>query len=368
MLNEIFTSIQDHRVTGRCTYLLADLLTNALLTYIAGGEDYADMSEFAASRARAFGLFVDVETSPSQDTFERLMKVVNPDEIERCLNDYGKKFIESLAEKQVVIDGKKLRGTAPTQRGEKGDFLLNAFVSDNQLFLGQTPLTDKENEIAAIPRLLSKLDVEGATVSIDAMGTQVSIAQNILDKGAHYLLAVKENQGSLYEAITTAFKYHKPLDCAEQMDSDHGRVETRVCRILDVTSIDCPDDRKAISRWPMLKTLVEIESTVVHPNRTSHAKRYYISDEDYPKAAYFNMLVRGHWAIENNLHWALDVIFKEDACRSRKNNAAQNLSLCRKLALDIVKRYPDKRSIRKRLFKSAIDNEYMLSMLSKIKF
>lgn len=168
------------------------------------------------------------------------MSAVDPSEIERCLIESGRKFLDTLAEKQIVIDGKKLRGTSPRQNGEKGDYLLNAFVSENHLFIGQTPLKDKENEIPAIPRLLDKLDLTDCVVSIDAIGTQVNIAQAILDKGAHYFLAVKENQGALHEAIINAFKYKGTLDVAEQMDADHGRIETRRCRILDLSAIDCP--------------------------------------------------------------------------------------------------------------------------------
>ena len=368
MLSQIFMTIKNHRVTGRCTYSLSDLLTNALLTYMAGGEDYVDMCDFAASRARKFGLFEGIDTSPSPDTFERLMSAVDPSEIERCLIESGRKFLDTLAEKQIVIDGKKLRGTSPRQNGEKGDYLLNAFVSENHLFIGQTPLKDKENEIPAIPRLLDKLDLTDCVVSIDAIGTQVNIAQAILDKGAHYFLAVKENQGTLHEAIINAFKYKGTLDVAEQMDADHGRIETRRCRILDRSAIDCPVDAETIIRWPGLCTLVEVTSLVEHPDRITRTTRYYISDEDFPKAAYFNMLARGHWAIENNLHWCLDVLFKEDACRSRKGFSAQNLSLIRKLALQWVKAFPDKRSLKKRLFKSAIDNDYLFSMLTKLKF
>lgn len=155
MFNEIFITVPDHRVTGRCTYALSDLLTIALLTYICGGEDYVDMSEFAYYRARDFGLLSDCpDCSPSADTFERLMSAVNPDEIERCLIEHGRKFLDTLAEKQVVIDGKKLRGTAPKQRGTNGDYIMNAYVSENHIVVGQQRLEDKENEIVAIPHSL----------------------------------------------------------------------------------------------------------------------------------------------------------------------------------------------------------------------
>lgn len=232
MLNEIFMTVPDHRVTGRCTYALSDLLTIALLTYICGGEDYVDMSEFAYYRARDFGLIADrPDRSPSPDTFERLMSAVDPDEIERCLVEHGRKFLDTLAEKQVVIDGKKLRGTSPKQHGSKGDYIMNAYVSENHIVVGQQRLKDKENEIVAIPQLLEKLDIEGATISIDAIGTQINIAQNILDRKAHYFLAVKDNQGALNEQVIDAFRYNKPTDSASQMDADHGRIEIRDCRI-----------------------------------------------------------------------------------------------------------------------------------------
>lgn len=366
MLNEIFMTVPDHRVTGRCTYALSDLLTIALLTYICGGEDYVDMSEFAYYRARDFGLLAErPDRSPSPDTFERLMSAVDPDEIERCLVEHGRKFLDTLAEKQVVIDGKKLRGTSPKQHGTKGDYIMNAYVSENHMVVGQQRLKDKENEIVAIPQLIEKLDIEGAVISIDAIGTQVNIAQDILDKNAHYFLAVKENQGALNEQIIDAFRYSRPVDSASQMDADHGRIETRDCRILNA---DIIEDKDVLARWPGLKTLIEVTSTVDYGNRTATAVRRYISDEDYPKAAYFNMLARGHWSIENQLHWNLDVTFLEDACRARKGYAALNLSTIRKLAMQIIKEHVDKSSLKKRRFKASLSNDYLTDMLLKAKF
>ena len=364
MLNMIFSSIPDHRVTGRCTYLLSDLLTIALLTYLCGGEDYVDMSEFANERARDFGLLEGCLSSPSPDTFERLMSAVEPSEIERCLKEYGRKFLDTLSEKQVVLDGKKLRGVSPKSHGTCGDYLLNAFVSENQLFVGHVRLKDKENEITAIPQLLDKIDVEDAVVSIDAIGTQRSIVDKIIEKKGHYFLGVKDNQPALKEVVEDAFLFHKPSDDASQMECDHGRIETRDCRILPAGAIE---DEEILSRWNGLKTIVEITSTVDYGDRTAVTKRYYISDEDYPQAAYYNMLARGHWAIENNLHWMLDVTFKEDASRARKGFAAENLSLVRKMALQVVKQHNDKRSIKKRLFRAALSQDYLKEILLNAK-
>ena len=359
----IFDSVPDHRVTGRCTYRLSDLLTIALLTYLCNGVDYVDMSEFAHTRARDFGLLEGCAGSPSPDTFERLMSAVNPDEIERCLVESGRQFLSALAEKQVALDGKKLRGANPTARGSKGDYLLNAFVSENALLIGQLRVEDKENEIPSYPLLLDKIDVAGAVVSIDAMGTQVEVAQKILDKVAHYFLAVKDNQRGLHEAVAEAFRLNAPADKAVETDGDHGRVETRTCRILPATAMAVTE---AVSRWPRLGTIAEVETEVYSKKTGETAKttRHYISDETFGKAAYYNMLARGHWSIENLLHWHLDVTFLEDDSRARKGNAPQNLSLIRKLALQVAKAHNDKRSLRKRLFKASLDPNYLIEILA----
>lgn len=366
MLFPLFATVPDHRVTGRCTYPLADLLTIALLTYVCGGEDYVDMSEFALTRARDLGLLADCgDCSPSPDTFERLFSAVSPEEIERCLREHGRRFLDSVADKQVVIDGKKLRGVSPRSRGAKGDYLLHAYVSENHLLLGQVPVKDKGNELSALPGLLDKLDLSGAVVSLDAMGTQTDIARRIRQKEAHYLLAVKENQAGLLQGIREAFALHKPAEAATCMEPGHGRIETRSCRILPASRLDDP---ALAARWTDIKTLVEVSSQIDHGDRQTHTTRWFISDEDHPSAAYFNMLVRGHWAIENQLHWHLDVTFLEDASRARKGFAPQNLSLLRKIALQGVKAHNDKRSIRKRLFRAALSQDYLRELLLNFKF
>lgn len=365
MDSSVFSSISDYRVTGRCKYRLDDLLSVAVLTHLCGGGTPSDMHVFAATRAREFGLFSDTDGTPSADTFERLVSALSPDALERCVVDSGRDLLDTLREKQVVIDGKKLRGTSPKSKGAKGNYLMNAFVSENHLLVAQEPLTDKDNEIKAIPRILEKLDIEEAVVSIDAIGTQVDIAEQILVQKGHYFLAVKENQRSLHEAVKDAFRYNAPAGTASEMESDHGRIENRTCDILPA---DLIEDKDVLARWPSLKTLARIKSEVYRDGQDIVTYRYYISDEDFPRAAYYNMLARGHWSIENQLHWHLDVTFKEDASRSRKGFAAQNLSLLKKLALQIARNHDDKLSIRKRLFRAALDSKYLMRMLLNYKF
>lgn len=354
---QIFADFPNYRVTGRCIYSISDLLMISLLTYLCGGEDYVDMSEFAHVRARDFNLLTGNDTSP--DTFERLMSAVCPEELRRCLSEHGRSFLSSLDEKQVAIDGKRLRGASPRTTGTQGDYILSAYVTENHLLAGQESVTDKENEIPAIPRLLDRLDIEGAVVSIDAAGTQAAIAERILEGGAHYFLAVKDNQPSLREAVRYAFRCGGVTDTSSEMEAGHGRVEERVCRI----AAESMEDEAVLSKLPGIRTVVEVTSAVTTPEGTASSVRHNISDEAHPHAAYYAMLARGHCGIENQLHWHLDVTFKEDACRARKGFAAQNLSTVRKLALQIVKAHSDKRSIRKRLFRASLSQDYLLELL-----
>ena len=360
----IFADFPDHRVTGRCIYSISDLLMISLLTYLCGGEDYVDMSKFAHVRAKDFNLLTDNDTSPSPDTFERLMSAVCPEELRRCLSEHGRSFLSSLDEKQVAIDGKKLRGASPRTTGTRGDYILSAYVTENHLLVGQESVTDKENEIPAIPCLLDRLDIDGDVVSIDATGTRTAIAERILEGNAHYFLAVKDNQPSLREAVRYAFRCGSVTDTSSEMETGHGRVEERVCRIA---SADSMEDEAVLSKWPGVRTIVEVTSTVTTPGGTASSVRHYISDEAHPHAAYYAMLARGHWGIENQLHWHLDVTFKEDACRARKGFAAQNLSTVRKLALQIVKAHRGKRSIRKRLFRASLSQDYLLELIGGAK-
>lgn len=364
----IFDGIKDPRKIDRCVYELGDLLAVAFLTYLSGLEDYSDMALFAGSRAREFGLFPYTDRNPSADTFERLFATLKTDFLEKAVIEQGKRIMDVLDEKQIAIDGKKLCGTAPKEKGSKGDYLLNAFVAENSLFIGQEKVRDKENEIPAIPRLLDRLEIKGAVISIDAMGTQVDIAEKILLKEGHYFLAVRENQGGLLYEMKDVMRYSEPTSVHTETEKEHARVETRTASIFPA---DRMEDKEVLARWPGLRTLVRIETNTVHVSENGKEEsqtRYYISDEDFPSAAYYGALARGHWAVENDLHWHLDVTFNEDDCRARMKNAAQNLSLLRKLALQVAKATNDRLSLRKRLVKASMDKEYLRSLLKNYGF
>jgi predicted transposase YbfD/YdcC len=277
--------------------------------------------------------------TPSVDTFERVLKQLKPEALSLCLELYGKELLSKLSEKQIILDGKKLKGADPTSKGFAGIHILNAWVGENRFCVGQQRIADKSNEITAIPEVLSSLDIEDAIVSIDAIGTQTAIAQQIRDQKGHYLLSVKANQKELLTEIKYAFKHHKPFDIVEDIDKGHGRIETRRCSILPAKDFLMDEVLKS---WKDLSTIVMVESTREIKGVRTEKTRYYISDENFPKAAYYQSLVRGHWSIENQLHWHLDVTFNEDKCRARTGYAPENLSIIRKFSLQIISNAKDK--------------------------
>jgi predicted transposase YbfD/YdcC len=319
------------------------------------------MHIFARERGKSLsGLLLLPNGTPSADTFERVFKRICPAELEACLLAYGQRILSDLAEKQVVIDGKKQRGASPTKRGNEGLYLLNVWVSENRFCVAQKKVEDKSNEIKAIPEALESIDITGAVVTIDAMGTQREIAERIVERGGHYMLALKNNQKSLLEDVECAFRTHSGYDAEQTLDADHGRIETRKCSILPARDFLLAEN---IGVWCNLRTIIKVEATRELQGKTTNETRYYISDEAEPKAAYFNALVRGHWSIENQLHWHLDVTFREDACRVRAGYASQNLSIVRKMALHIVAEAKDGLSVRKRLYKAALDTDYLKRLL-----
>lgn len=285
MLIQIFDGVKDSRKIDQCTYEPGDLLAVAFLTYQTKREEYADMALFARHQARDFGLSPYTDKSPSSDTFERLFAVLKTEFPERAVLAQGKRILDILNEKQIAIDGKKLCGTAPKEKGPKGDYLLNAYVAENSLFIGQEKICDKENEIPAIPRLLDKLEITDSIISIDAMGTQVDTAEKIVASGGLYFLAVKENQGTLLAEIKDVVKYNKPFSSHSETEKEHASVETRT---VSAFHAELMEDKEVLNRWKNLKTIVKVETHTVHVSdngRETTQTRYYISDEDFPSAA-----------------------------------------------------------------------------------
>ena len=365
MKNELsyyFEDVEDPRVVGRCDHLLSDILTVAICTYVTGGTDYQDMYLLGKERGEHLkGTLLQLPNgAPSADTYERVFRRLEPEALQNCLCKYGKDILDCLAEKQIVLDGKKLKGVSPTGKGNSGCYILNAWVSENRICIGQERVSDKSNEITAIPVVLESLDIEDSVVTIDAIGTQTEIAEQIRQKKGDYLLSVKGNQKELLEDIQCAFRTHQGYDLFEETDYGHGRIETRRCSILPAKDFLLDEN---LAAWKDLTTLVRVDACREIKDVRSEETRYFISNENISKASYFNVLVRGHWGIENQLHWHLDVTFREDQCRARAGNAPENLSTIRKIALQIISNANDKYSFKKRQYKAALDMRYMTKIL-----
>lgn len=360
-IDEIFGKVQDPRVVNRCDHKLVDILFIAFCTLLSNGEDYEDMVEFGHQRYEWLKTVLELPHGiPSHDTFNRVLQLISPECLTSSLNTDGSTLLESVSGKLISFDGKKLKGASPRSRGNKGLYILSAWVNEHRLCIGQKRVKDKSNEISAIPDLIDELDITGAIVSIDAIGCQKDIARKIRSSEADYLLAVKGNQKDLLEEISEAFAYSKVIQHSENWEYDHGRYEKRQCELLEAKVSLSP---LLLQEWSNVNTLIKITAQRTIRDRTTIETRFYISSLMNYKAEQFNELVRGHWGIENLLHWHLDVTFREDASRARSGNAPVNLNILRKMALTRIRQMKDKLSLKKRRFRAALNQQYLLKIL-----
>lgn len=332
MEHQYFKEVKDFRLQGRCLYKLDEILFISLCTIICHGEDFEDMVSFGEEKIDWLRQFVELRNGiPSHDTFNRVLQHVEPECLRGYLKNDGANLMNLITENHISFDGKKIKGVSPKSRGNHGLYILSAWANESKLCIGQQKVQDKSNEITAIPELIEHLDISNSTVTIDAIGCQTEIASKIIEHEGDYVLAVKKNQSNLHQEIEESFKYFgvKTEDKKSKEDKktnfhfnetweyDHGRFEKRSCRILKATDVLY---EKLLSKWEGLSTIVEIISDRTVNDITSTETRYYISSRADKKAEYFNAITRGHWGIENSLHWHLDVTFGEDSCRARSGH------------------------------------------------
>ena len=360
--------VEDPRDNRGLKHPLVSVLVIAVISAVCGADDAENMNLWAVRERTWLETILDLPHGiPSQDTILRVLAAIDPDALTKGFlgwveHTMGPDFAYGL---HVGIDGKTARRSGGGRGNTKPVHVVSAMVAEHNMVIGQVAIAEKSNEITAIPKLLRLLSIKGALVSIDAMGCQVEIARVIRSKGADYLLATKKNQGSLRTDLETAFEYAltrgqravddaKPLSLlsASSVDGDHGRIEERTAYVIRRA-----DDPGAFDRWlPSSKRWLDIASIVcvdakrthIKTNKTSTERRYFISSRSLtPEGALAG--VRAHWAIENGLHWVLDVVFGEDHCRVRTKNAAQNLVTLRHIAHGLLRRHTgDKISVAKR--------------------
>ncbi|MFI4972764.1 MAG: ISAs1 family transposase [Hyphomicrobiales bacterium] len=341
-LVEALSSVRDPRVARRRLHNLVDILVIAVLATINGSTAWSDMEVFAESRLAWLRTFLTLPNGvPCEDTFRRVFEAMSPKEFGAAVSTVLEDLVNDLQGKVVALDGKTMRGSFDRRRGKSALHVVSAWVTELGLSLGQVAVDDKSNEITAIPELLKTIDVRGTTVTIDAMGCQKAIAAAIVDAGADYILAVKENQPTLRMSLEVAFAEvpgdeDSNLVEDEHVAEDHGHGRTERRRVRVISDIDWIE---GIDAWKHAKSIVEVERTRAVGDKTSVERGYYISSLAVD-AKTMGTRIRSHWGIENSLHWVLDVTFGEDNSRVRDRNAAANLTALRKLSLSLLKRAP----------------------------
>lgn len=341
-IEEHFSKLDDpRRETKNQRHEFVDIVVIGLCGAICGANDWTAVATFGEAKEGWFKTFLKLPNGiPSHDTFTDVFAKMDPDQFEKGFISWTSSIASLLPGEVVAIDGKTLRRSHDKANGKRAIHMVSAWSSSNALVLGQVKTEEKSNEITAIALLLEMLSLEGSLVTIDAMGCQKAIADSILSKGADYLLAVKENQPSLYEAIEAAFfaaddeAFAQTFsDTAESYDKGHGRQEQRRCWVCaDLTALAA-----FVRVWKGLKAIVVMESQRTVDGKTSVEYRLYISSCK-ASAAYFLKATREHWHIENKLHWVLDVAFREDESRLRQGHGAENFSVIRRVALNLLKR------------------------------
>lgn len=363
-----FEALEDPRLDNHnLRHNLIDILIITILGVICGADSWVDIREFALAKYEWLKTFLSLPNGiPSHDTFGRVFSLMNPDKFESCFCSWIEALDIDLNGEVIAIDGKTLRGSGNKRKNKNPLHLVSAWAATHRVMLGQVKTEEKSNEIEAIPRLLSMLDISNSIVTIDAMGCQKTIALQIIEQGADYVLSLKENQPSLHQDIKSIFalgefrQFKKMLNKRKvEKVHDHGRTETR-----RYTLISARDPVMFQFRWPGMKSIGMLEVTRTTNNEVEKSKRFFITslDEDIDG---FMRAVRKHWSIEINLHWSLDVSFKEDLNRARAGYSAQNLATVRRIALNLLtQEKTHKRGISCKRKTAGWNHKYLMTVLN----
>jgi len=367
---ECFGKLSDKRYKNK-QHRLIDIVAICVCGILSGMANFVEIYDFALAHEKWFKKYLLLPNGiPSHDTINAVISTIKPGAFSESFLEWINKLKNLLPENVIPIDGKTLRCSNNKKRGLKALHIVNAYSCANGLTLGQIAVEEKSNEITAIPKLLNTLAIKGAIITIDAMGTQKEIAKQIIDNEADYVLAVKENQKGLSEAIVDIFELSKnkifnenlkPSNYKFEITGEHGRIEDRIIYALPAEKIKTQIN---LSDWKNIKSVIKVE----HINWITDTTelRFYISSIEHAETETIAKAIRLHWNIENNLHWVLDVIFKEDHSCIRNKNTAQNMSWLRKMAIYLLKQDQTKGSMRTKMIRNCINPNNIISLLRKI--
>lgn len=366
-LFENISAIKDPRIERHKRHSLVNILVIAICAMICAAETWEDIEEFGHAKREWLASFLELENGiPSHDTFRRVFILLDSDELKSSFLEWIRSAVSLSAGQLVNIDGKVIRRSKKTASGKGALNMVSAWASEQSVVLGQVRAEDKSNEITAIPELLKIIELTGCIVTIDAMGCQKEIVKEIAEKGADYVISLKGNQGNLHQDIKDYLDWAERIefreieyDWCETLEKGHGRIERRRCWITE--EIQWLEKRED---WKNLKSVMMVESVreVIGGEKTTE-RRYFISSLS-ANAVRALKAVRGHWAIENELHWCLDIGFREDECRTRTGNAAENLAIIRHLGINLLKQEKTcKQGIKSKRLKAGWDESYLLKIL-----
>lgn len=371
-LVEHFAGVSDPRGRQNREHKFIDILVITICAAICGADDWVSVEQFGCAKQGWFEGFLELPNGiPSHDTFWRVFRHLDAEQFQESFMHWIASVQELTQGEVIAVDGKQLRRSHDASAGKAAIHMVSAWATRNSLVLGQRKVDEKSNEITAIPELLQKLELSGCIVTIDAMGCQTKIAETIVKKDADYVLALKGNHSLLHEDMVLLFEDLAqsgfkvfPFDHAKTVDKDHGRIEIR--QAWSIAAPNLIENLRTAHKWPKLTTLVKVQSERYLNGKHSLETRYYISSLKTTAADILG-ITRTHWAIENSLHWVLDIAFREDECRLRKDNGAQNFAVLRHIALSLLKQDTMlKVGIKNKRLRAGWDHDYLLSVLRPI--
>jgi len=359
-----FSSIEDPRVNRQKKHQLQDIFFISICAIICGADNWVAVEEFGLAKEEWFTEVLGLEHGiPSHDTFGEVYAAIDTDQFSVCFSRWVADLANITEGEVIAIDGKCLRRCIDKASKRAAIYMVSAWAQQNNLVLGQVKVDDKSNEITAIPKLLSRLDIAGTVITIDAMGCQKKIAKQIKQQGGNYVFSLKGNQGNLHDDVKTFFTSSlSPAVASVSYDGGHGRIETRTIRATaDIAWLQERHD------WNSLQSIIAVTAKREIGDKVAEETRYFISSLDANDPKRLERVVRAHWAIENNLHWVLDVAFDEDSNRTRKGHSAENLAVIRHIALNLIKaEKTSKVGVKIKRLKAGWDNDYLLRILGVI--
>lgn len=365
-IKEHFSQLPDPRILLKTRHKLVDVVVITLCALIAGADDWVEIAAFGREKEEWFKTFLQLPAGiPSHDTFGRVFSLIDPEEFGKCFIGWIRSMFPLADSDVIAIDGKTARRSHDRANGKSAIHMVSAWAVRNRLILGQVKTEDKSNEITAIPELLKVVDIKGCIVTTDAMGCQKEIARQIVDQGADYIFSLKGNQGNLHKEVELLFQDARKngfkdlnLQTYTTVDGEHGRIETRHYTVT--SHVDWYEEK---SKWKKLTTFGMVESTREIGDKITQETRYFISSLSCD-AKRFAQAARGHWGVENDLHWSLDISFREDDSRARSGHAPENLAIMRRFALSLIKKDPLRKiGVKASRKRAGWSNEYLLQLL-----